>query len=284
MQANWTEIANELNYGIKNYIGLTKQIVQTRNRAHAYGIDPANETLITGRYGTDGKQKTQGLESLKGMAARRISNTLKDFPIWSDWLDQVPGIGPAIGGQLVSLYYFRSVPICPKCTSDLIDFNCPRCHTESKGQGILRYRTDLRDFPTISSWWHFMGRHVENGKMPKRRKMKDNETINPNNWSSVGRKVGFDIKESFNKFPSTHKYKVYAEKRKRYRMGTHPDATKMHRHNMAWNETVKLFLSHFWQVAHILDGAEMTEPWIIKHGEHDKSSIIPPYYFNGDST
>jgi hypothetical protein len=51
---------------------------------------------------------------------------------------------------------------------------------------------------------------------------------------------------------------------------------------MAWNEAVKLFLSHFWQVAHILDGLEMTLPWCVQHGGHDEKHIIPPYYFNGN--
>jgi len=286
MQTNWTEIANELNYSIKNYVGLTKQIVQVRNRAHAYGIDPDHDEILTGKFDKTGKQKMQGLESIKGMAARRISKVLKDFPIWNDWLEDVPGIGPAIAGQLVALYYFKSIPICPKCNADLIDFICPICKSEAKGQGVLKYRTELREYPTISSWWHQMGRHDVNGKIPKRSKKEEGEDNNKNAWSSVGRKIGFDIKESFNKQPSTHKYKAYAEKRKRYREDTHPDTTKGHRHNMAWNEAIKLFLSHFWQVAHILDGIDpldITQPWIIKHGGHDESSFIPPYYFNGQS-
>ena len=135
-----------------------------------------------------------------------------------------------------------------------------------------------------------MGRHNDpkTGKMPKRRKMSDDDDANPNNWNSTGRKIGYDIRESFNKLPSSHKYKAYAEKRKRKRLQTHPDATKGHRHNMAWNETVKLFLSHFWQVAHILDGHDITDPaydpWIYKKngGGHDRARRIPPYYFNGD--
>ena len=46
--------------------------------------------------------------------------------------------------------------------------------------------------------------------------------------------------------------------------------------------SMKLFLAHFWQVAHILDGEEMTQPWSVAHGGHDESHIIAPYYFNGD--
>lgn len=281
MEQNWNEIAGELNYCVKNYVGLTKQIVQVINRAHAYGIDPEHEELISGKHGKDGKLKMQGLESIKGMAARRIERILRDFPIWSEWLVNVPGVGPAIGGQLVNLYYFRSVPVCKKCRADLIEFNCPICKEESKGQGVLEYRIDLRDFPTISSWWHFMGRHIVNGKMPKRRSSGSDDYAG-NNWNSVGRKLGFDFKESVNRQPSSNKYKSYAQKRKRYREETHPGATKGHRHNMAWNESWKLFLSHFWQVAHTLDGIEMTKPWCVQHGGHDESSIIAPYYFNGD--
>jgi hypothetical protein len=280
METNWTEIAGELNFAIKNYIGLTKQIVQIMNRAHAYGIDPTHEELIVGKIAKDGSPKMQGLKSLKGVAGRRIERVLKDMPIWDEWLTNVPGVGPAIGGQLVALYYFKSIPVCPKCEADLEDFKCPVCKGDVKGQGVLKYRIELRDFPTISSWWHFMGRHIEDGKMPKRRKMKEGDEVNPNRWSSSGRKLGYDFKESINKLKG-NKYKEFAEKRKRYRERTHPDATKGHRHNMAWNESWKLFLSHFWQVDHILSGAEMTEPWCVQHGGHDKATQIPPYYFNG---
>jgi hypothetical protein len=280
MKANWTEIGNELNYQIKNYQGLTKQIVQIMNRAHAYGIDPDHEDILNGKIARDGTPKTQGLIQLKGVVARNIGRTLKDFPIWTEWLDKVPGIGPAIGGQLISLYYFKNIPICPKCGTDMEDFVCPKCGEEAKGNGVLKYRVELRDFPTISSWWHYMGRHVVNGKMPKRRKQEADDTSNPNDWSSLGRKIGFDIKESFNKQPMSHKYKAYAEKRKRYRESTHPEATKMHRHNMGWNEAVKLFLAHFWQVARTLDGLPLTDPWCVKYDGHDETSIIEPYYFD----
>lgn len=281
-ERNWNEIASELNYAIKNYQALTKMIVQTMQRAYAYGIDPTDEPMIHGTKNKKGEVKSLGLEALKGQAARRIEKVMKDFPIWTDWLENVPGIGPAIGGQLIALYYFKSIPLCQKCGADLEDFKCPVCKEEAKGQGVLKFRIELRDFPTISSWWHFMGRHVVDGKMPKRRKQRDDEEFNPNQWSGLGRKLGFDFKESINKQKSDHKYKAYAEKRKKYREMTHSEATKGHRHNMAWNEAWKLFLSHFWQVAHILDGQEMTQPWCVQHGGHDAAHIIPPYYFNGD--
>ena len=84
MGTNWNEIASELNYFRKNYAGLTKQIVQIRNRAHADGIDPDHDELFIGKHDKHGKKKTQGLESLKGVAARRIQKVINDFPVWDE--------------------------------------------------------------------------------------------------------------------------------------------------------------------------------------------------------
>jgi len=283
METNWTNIAEELNYSVKNYEGLTKQIVQIKNRAQAYGIDPDHEELINGKYNKAGKMTMQGLKSLKGVAERKIGRVLADFPIWSEWLVNVPGIGNAIGGKLISIYYFKSVPICTKCGADLVDFTCPRCDATAKGNGVLKFRIALRDFPTISSWWHFMGRHTVGGVVPT---LKNIKKLKPNpgdeklvDWSPAGKQLGYAFADSVNRIKHS-KYNQYAEKRKRYRENTHPKASKGHRHNMAWNETFKLFLSHFWQVDHILSGAEMTDPWCVAHGGHDKSSIIEPYYFD----
>lgn len=278
---NLNEIAGELNYAVRNYAGITKQIVQIRNRAHAYGINPDHEELIYGRKGKDGKLKMQGLESIKGMASRKIGRIIKDFPIWNEWLEHVPGIGPAIAGTLIRLYYYKSIPTCNKCGEDMPAkekgkaWLCTGCNTDAKGMGIIKYRMQLREFPSISSWWHFMGRANDpvTGDIPKKKR---GEQID---WNPDGKKLGFDFKESVNKFNSDHHYKKFAEMRKKYRTRTHPDATKGHRHNMAWNEAWKLFLSHFWQVEHVLSGSEMTEPWCVQHGGHDKSSMIPPYYF-----
>lgn len=284
MERNYDEIAKELNYELSNYEGVKKQIVQIKNRAQSYGIDPDNESLLNGEKDKEGKLRFQGLEQIKDKQSRKIMKLVKDWPIWEEWLAEVPGIGPYIAGKLIRLYYFRFVPTCQKCGSDLDkDFTCIDCGEKAKGMGNLEYRIELREFPTISSWWHFMGRHIDgNGKMPKRKAGCKPQDDSDMRWSSDGRRLGYDIKEAFNKFKNGHRYKEYAEKRKGYRRNTHPDSTDGHRHNMAWNEAVKLFLSHFWQVARTLDGLPLTEPWSVAHGGHDPKSIIPPYYWNGD--
>jgi len=278
-ETNYEHIASTLNFELKIYDGLTKLIVQTTNRCHSIGVDPAYYDLLIGERDKEGKLKTQGLNQIKDKQARRLLKEVQDDPIWQDWLSKVPGVGPFIAAKLIRLYRYKFVAICSECKADLDDdFKCNVCKKSAKGMGNLEFRVELRDFPTISSWWHFMGRHNDEstGKMARRKSEEKSD------WSSEGRRIGFLIKEAFNKFGSDHKYKAYAEKRKRYREGTHPDSTKGHRHNMAWNEAVKLFLSHFWQVARMLSDDPLTDPWCVAHGGHDKEHIIPPYYFNGN--
>jgi len=279
---NYETIAKELNSLIKDYDGLTNLIQKTKNRWSSQNpnIDYKFCDLLYGTEDKKGQQKTQGLEQIKGRQVRKLEKYLKNFPIYTDWLKNFDGIGPSIGAGLIRLYYFRFTPIC-KCGEELIKkdktFWCSRCNKSVKGDGMVDHKVELKDFPTISSWWHYMGRHNNGeGKMPKRQAGVQSD------WSQTGRKLGFFIKESFNKQKSNHKYKMYAEKRKRYRENTHPEATKGHRHNMAWNETVKLFLSHFWQVAHEIEGLPMTERYDQKFLGHDPEHNIPPYYWNGN--
>ncbi len=273
-EQNWEAIAFDINYALKNYEGLKQQIVQIKNRAQSYDKNPALEPLLMGEKDKNDKLKFQGLEQLKDRQSRELMRIVKTWPIWEAWLEKIPGVGPFIAGKLISLYYFKLIPICKDCGADLNeDFGCSECGKKAKGGGNLKFRVKLRTFPTISSWWHFMGRHVENGKVPKRQKGVKGD------WSNEGRAVGYHIREAFNKFSNGHPYKAYAEKRKRYRLGTHSEATQAHRHNMAWNEAVKLFLSHFWQVAHILDGEALTDPWCVAHGGHDREHIIEPFYW-----
>lgn len=274
-------IATELNHLIKDYNALTLLIQKVKNRwisTHPEDTKYKLCDLLNGTEDKKGNLKKQGLEQIKGRQTRKLEKYLLNFPIYTDWLKKFDGIGPAIAGGLIRLYYFKFIPVC-QCGEELVKqdqtFWCPQCNKSVKGDGPINHKVELRDFPTISSWWHFMGRHNDgNGKMPKRAKGIQS------NWSQDGRRLGFQIRESFNR--GSTKYREYADKRKQYRELTHPDARKGYRHNMAWNETVKLFLSHFWQVAHEIDGLPMTEPWSVAHGGHDPDHIIPPYYWNGN--
>ena len=258
---------------VKDYEELTKVIAQKKQRlASFYGMDdshPEFDALLKGERGMD------GLETLKGRASRDIEKELRNIDIWTLWLEKVPGIGPAIAGGLVLLYYCRNVAICQKCGGDLEKIEggmeCKLCGAKAKADGLLKYREELRDFPNISKWWAFMGRHTVDGVMPKRKK---GVTVN---WSTKGRTVGFQVGDQFNRQKSDHPYKAFMLERKAKHAKNHPDWSKGHVHNAAKNEAVKLFLAHFWVVARTIDELSVTDPYAGAIMGH--TGIIKPFYW-----
>lgn len=258
-------VADKLFYLAKTYDTITESIVKSRQRLCALGAD------------RDAKYDLpiQEMESTKGKIERLINKELPLYPVWSKWLENVPGIGPFIGAYLIILYNYRHIPMCRDCDGDLEKvekkFICKDCGKEAKGEGVLKYRTERRDFPNISKWWAFMGRHTVEGIMPKRK------TGVVSNWSNKGRVVTYLAGESFNKQKDDHLYKAFLLKRKAKQAAAHPEWTKGHIHNAACNETVKLFLAHFWTVSRTLEGLPVTEPYagtILGH-----TGIIEPFYF-----
>jgi hypothetical protein len=264
--------AMELNFLVKTYEGLNKLIVGTKQRLRSLNseTDPKNDSIL------GGENDAKGLESVKGTCSRRIANHLKNYPIWTEWAANVPGCGPAIAGTLVCEWTYKMRPICADCSGLLERENgglvCESCGKKAKGDGVLRHRVEIRDYPNISKWWAKLGRHVVDGKMPKRAKGQ------VANWSTRGRTITKQLGECFVKLsPSKCLYRAYYDERKAYRETTHPDASKGHRHNMAMNETIKLFLSHWWQVARTQEGKPLTDPYAIQIMNH--TGVIPPYYW-----
>jgi len=276
-------IINYLNLLCKTERGLTKLIVATKNRFQSLApeIDLKTERILKGEIHSKSGQtiKYQGLESIKGSVKRRIEKELEMWPIWTQWMKDIPGIGGFIGGNLILLYYYRFLPVCKDCGKVLIKqegtFMCQKCAKSVKGEGNLTHEIQVRDFPMISSWWHYMGRHVMDGKVPKRAKGVVSD------WSTHGRQIGFQIGEAFLMNPKgyRHPYRDYYDARRSLRDRTHPEAKDLHKKNMAVNEMIKLFLSHFWQVARTIDGLPLTEPYIVAKDSIHK--IIPPFYWNG---
>lgn len=257
--------AERLSYLTKTYDSITESIAKSRQRLCALGAD------------RDAKYDLpiQEMESTKGKITRLMEKELALFPVWSQWLEKVPGIGPFIGAKLIMLYNYRHIPICQDCGGDLekVDkgFICKDCAKSARGEGVLKHRTERRDFPNISKWWAFMGRHTVEGIMPKRK------AGMVSNWSSEGRVITFLAGESFNKQGEDHHYKAFLLKRKAKQAAAHPEWTKGHIHNAAKNETVKLLLAHFWQVSRTLEGLPTTAPYagtILGH-----TGIIEPFYW-----
>jgi len=250
-------------YLVRTYEGLTKLLAGTKNRIQHVNPEAAVKD----------DDVVQAMESLKGKIGRKIGKHLQYWKLWTHWLKDVPGIGPALAGQSIVLHYYRSIPICKKCGADLRKIEggmeCTSCGKKAKGKGLLKYRVELKNFRNVSSWWHYMGLQVVDGKKPKREKGKVAD------WSTPGRTLSHLIADQFVKTPG--KYRVYYDIRRALREKTHPDATKGHKHNMACNDTSKLFMAHLWHVAKVLGDEEPTKPYA--HTFMGHTNFIEPFYF-----
>lgn len=256
-----------LNYYYRTYEAITEAITKTKQRlATLPGIDinPDFDSCLKG------EKNAEGMETVKGRLSRALGKELVNWPIY-EWLKKVPGIGPALAAGIILKYYYKNTPICQDCGGEFIDFVCQGCGKEAKGDGTLKYRLDFRDFPTISKWWAFMGRHTVDGVMPKRKKGVTS------NWSTQGRTIGFHIGDQFNRQDDEHPYKKFMIDRKRKHAKNHPDWSKGHVHNAARNETVKLFLSHFWVIARTIEGLPVSEPYAWTIMGH--TTIIEPFFW-----
>ncbi len=243
-----------LKYLLKTYDGIKRETARTKQRLKSL-IPDADEK---------NQPEIQEYESRKGKISRQIEKALEYWPIWTEWMKDIKGIGPFIAGNLVILYYYRFVPLCKKCGGDLEDFTCIDCDEKAKGDGLLEYRIEDKDFRQVSSWWHYLGEHndPETGRMPRRKKGVQGD------WSSLGRNISWQIGESINKFGvNGHKYKAF--------YNTHKEKGK--RHGDAIRRTRKLFLSHFWHVARTIDGKPNKGPYVVNLPGHN---VIPPYYWS----
>jgi len=255
-----------LNFQLKTYDAVTRTIAATKNRLCHLNPDAKakNDEVVA------------AMESIKGKLGRNIRKQLSYWPIWTEWLVNVPGCGEWCGGKLIMLYYYRFTPICKDCNADLEKVDkrlvCTKCGKPAKMDGVLEYRISLKDFSKVSSWWKYCGLHVEDGKKPMRK------VGSANDWSTTGRVVAYQLGEQFVKQGGL--YREFFDLRKAKRELTHPEASKGHRNAMAKNETAKLFFAHFIQVAKTLDGEDFTKPYA--HTVMGHTNFVDPFYFVED--
>lgn len=265
----------DLNQYCKTYDTINKAIVSTKNRIQAICPDAVNGEERD--FSND--EVIASLTKIKSQVSRRIEKELGIWPEWSAWMAKINGIGPFIGGNLILLFKYKFMPICPKCETEIDKkdgtYFCSKCDKSIKGDGNLTFKIKEKDFPTVSKWWAYMGKGIdpETGRVVRRQKGKQS------NWSSKGKMICFMISDQFNRQNGDHLYKQFLLERKRIQSKKYPDYKKGVIHGMALNEVSKLFLSHFWHVSRTIDGKPTSGPWIEVHGGHD--NIIPPYYWNG---
>ncbi len=270
-----------LNFLVRTYEGVTQLIASTKQRLQSLPGEERDEEFDTL---LKGQGKTEGLETVKGRITRELEKELKAWDVWGTWAKKIPGIGPFIAAQMIILFYYRFIPVCKDCGGKLEKeehkLKCADCGKVAK-EGLLSHRLEFKDFPTISKWWAYMGRHTVpdasgKGVMPKRK------AGTQSNWSTVGRTLGFHVGDQFNRQKEDHPYRALLNLRKAKHQKNHPEWSKGHVHNAAKNEVVKIFLAHFWTVARTLEGKTVSEPYAGALMGH--TNIIKPFYWESDSS
>jgi hypothetical protein len=267
-----------MHYLCKTYDTIVDSMKKTSQRLQA--IDP-NMQELKGKEAEDYlkmQPEYAALLTSKGNLSRRVAKELEYWPIYALWLKHIPGMGPFLASNFILMYYYKHVPICKKCDADLDDdFKCTECGKGSSGGGLLKTRIVRRDFPNISKFHKFMGRHCdETGNMPKRQKGVKVD------WSTKGRTLCYHWGELVNRQKAEHLYKEYMLKQKRKHAKKNSQREKEwtlgHIHNAGKHEMSRLFLSHFWHVARTIEGLSTSGPYIEIIGGH--TGIIPPYYWD----
>ena len=122
----------------KDYDDITGAIQRVKNRwatTHK-GVNPMFHPLLGNEDGT------KGLESLKGRASRLLEKQLRLWPLWSEWLVKVPGVGQSTAASLILAFYYRFMPVCQECGDILYRdegaMKCSGCGKEAKGDGVLK--------------------------------------------------------------------------------------------------------------------------------------------------
>lgn len=159
---------------------------------------------------------------------KRIRELLSDFPIWTQYLAKINGIGPKLAGSLIASYV-----------------------------------TPAR-FDTISKFWAYAGMHVVDGKAPRRRRQEKanwsselRKTIYKLEDSFVKVKGGYQ--ELYKRIKAEEVAKNEAREEPLSRRWVHQRARR---------RVAKIFLAHLWLTWREMEGLPTRSPWIQEYGGH----------------
>lgn len=125
---------------------------------------------------------------------------------------------------------------------------------------IIFYVKDIERFPTVSKLWRYAGYGVTNGKADTLRKG-EKLCYNP-------RFKGMLYYTGMLLISKSKKYRAYYEKTKEYYRVNRPQWNKMHVFRAALRKTIKLFLSHLWEVWRKTEGLPVRKPYAIEYCGH----------------
>jgi hypothetical protein len=197
------------------------------------------------------------MEAIERKALRAIEDELDAYPVWTEWMTKIRGVGPSIAGGVIGII---------------------------ANVGISR-------FDTPSALWAYSGLSVEeDGRAPRREKGKAS-SYNPklktlllgvlaDSFVKQRTPVYRDIydQEKARQLARPHPAGELAEKfngrGKKYR-DTDLNLWPCHAEKRARRKAAKVFLLHSWMVWRALEGLPLRAPWVLEKGGHT-TFIEPP--------
>lgn len=227
-----------------------------------------------------------------------VKRELKDIDIWTEWLEDVKGIGPILAGGLVawvedpakfaypsSLWKYSGLDVVQTSydegVEEKLQNQLEKLKLEPEEQAMIsklmaRSRNDYESMNKLSNLLRIYKIDLPTGAAPKRK------AAQKITWNPTMRTLCWKIGESFVKNKNRSQYgELYAQIREDYEkkfpepievVSIHGKKynkyTNAHKHAMAKRKTVKIFLCHFLNKWKELRGLEVTKPWIVTHGGH----------------
>lgn len=280
------QLIKTLQYELRTMADLKKMSAKTQQRAQSfniYGDGVKGDKLkkadpMLGGVVEDSKQ-IKGLISLIGTQTRSVEKLLLNWPLYSEWLVNVPGVGGMIAGELIFSWYYKNVAICHACGADLVEFDCPDCGVHASGAGNLKFRHEMRDFPNLAKWYKFTGMHVAFDEEKDKWVKPKRKTGTKVDWTPRLRTMLYQFGQMLMRQNGSTPYSAYYLEQKA-KHSSRTDITKGHIHSLALNNAGRLFLSHFFSIARTLDNKPVPLPYqfaILGHSDY-----IPPYHWDGE--
>lgn len=207
-------------------------------------------------------------ENLEKLIEKQIKKILKRFGIWNGFLKEVTGIGPMMGGVIISRFNpFDDV--APESYSKDHD-GAYVIKLPDGAEKVMRIRT-------VSQFWAYAGLH------PIKIKDKEGNIKFVAARPVAGEKINYDpwlrskllgvLASSFIK--SRSPYRLYYDERKKYKVEKGWGENNMHRHRDAMRHMIKCFLLDLYYAFRKEFGLPIRKPYAI-----DKLGLSPSAAFH----
>jgi hypothetical protein len=191
------------------------------------------------------------LETSEAQHFRRLGHVLKEYPIWTEFMEGVKGIGPAMAGVIISEFDIHKA----KYSSSM--WRYAGLDVAEDGKGRSKRKEHLID--------------IEYTAADGTQKTKKGITFNPFLRTKL---LGVLATSFLLAGPKNNPYrKVFDDYKHRLdNMPAHADKSKGHKNNMARRYMVKIFIIHLYEHWRALEGLPVYDPYHeaklgLKHGE-----------------